>query len=216
MIRFIYYLDVMSSWCYYAEPNIERVRKKYGDRLAYEWRISLVTDHPPGGWSIEQMKWFYKRSASISGTALNPEWCHGQHSTLQPNLAAEATRELGFADDRVRRALARAALIEGVPIYHKSEAVAVASAASGLDDKELFERMDDPKIEERVRATSAEFASFQIDQRPAFVLRSGIGDTAIFSGVWTFEPLDAAIEAMLREEDQYVKFAAASPPMPAR
>lgn len=216
MVRFIHYLDVMSSWCYYAEPNIQRLRRKYGDRLAYEWRISLVTDPPADGFSIEQMKWFYKRSGSISGIHLNPNWCQGPHSTLQPNLAAEAAREMGFEDDRVRLALTKAALIDGIPIYHKREAVAVAAAACGGAEEKLFELMSDPKIEDRIKQTSAEFSSFQIDQRPAFVVGSSIGDTAIFSGMWTFEPLDATLEAMVRDEDTYAKFAAANPPMPAR
>ncbi len=216
MIRFIYYLDVMSSWCFYSEPNLERLRKKYGDRLAYEWRIALVTEAGPQGFSREQMTWFYKRSSSISGVQLNPDWDQGPHTSLQPNLAAEAARDLGCTDDRVRLALARAALIEGIPIYHKSEAVAVASAATGVEEEKLFQLMSDPNIEKRVQETSAEFESFHIDQRPAFVLHSSIGDTAIFSGVWRFEPLDATLEAMVRDEDQYAKFAAANPPMPAR
>lgn len=216
MIRLIYYLDVMSSWCYYSELNLERLRKKYGERLACEWRLALVTDAGPQGFSRDQMTWFYKRSSSISGIQLNPDWDQGPHTSLQPNLAAEAARELGCTDDRVRLALARAALIEGIPIYHKSEAVAVAAAAGNLDDAKLFALMADPKIEERVKTTGEEFASFHIDQRPAFVVRSSIGDVAIVSGVWRFEPLDAIVAAMLRDEDAYAAFAAANPPMPAR
>jgi predicted DsbA family dithiol-disulfide isomerase len=216
MIALTYYPDVMSSWCFYAEPNLDRLRQAHGDRLKYEWRIAMVTESGPEGFTREQMTWFYRRSGSISGIHLNPDWDRGPHSTLQPNLAAEAARELGCTDDRVRRALARAALIDGTSIYRKSEAVTVAAAAGGLDDGQLFKIMDDPRIEERIRKSGADFAALRIDQRPGFVLRSDIGDVAVFSGVWRFEPLDAAIEAMIKDEDKYAKFAAENKPLPAK
>ena len=214
MIHLTYYLDVMSSWCFYCEPNLDRLRKHCGDRLAYEWRIAMVTEGGPKGWTHDQMEWFYKRSGSISGVHLNGAWNQGPHNTLQPNLAAEAARELGCTDDRVRRALAKAALIDGIPIYHKSEAVSVAAEAGGLDDERLFKTMDDPKIEARIRATSAEFTAYQIDQRPGFVVQSDIGDKVIFSGIWRLEPLQATVEAMLADGEKYAAFAAANPPMP--
>lgn len=215
MIHLTYYLDVMSSWCFYCEPNLDRLRKRFGDRLSYDWRIAMVTEAGPKGWRREQMDWFYKRSGSISGVHLNGEWNKGQHDTLQPNLAAEAARELGCTDDRVRRALARAALIDGVSIYHKSEAVAVAADAGKLDSELLFKTMDDPKIEARIRASGSEFAAYGIDQRPGFVVRSDIGDKAILSGIWRLEPLEALVDSMLADEKKYEEFAASNPPFPA-
>jgi predicted DsbA family dithiol-disulfide isomerase len=216
MVKLFYYLDVMSSWCFYAEPALERLRKKYGARLTYDWRIALVTENMPGGNTREQYEWFYKRSGSISGIHLNPDWNQGPHTTLDANLAAEAARELGFADDRVRLALARAALVEGLPIYHKAVAADVAAAVTGIEAGRILTLMNGPTLKERIKQTGEEFASFHIDQRPGYVLRSSIGDTAIFSGIWTFEPLDATIGAMLRDVDEYTKFAANNPPAPAR
>jgi len=99
MVKLFYYLDVMSSWCFYSEPQLERLRKKYGARLTYDWRIALVTENMPGGNTREQCEWFYNRSGSISGIHLNPDWNQGPHTTLDANLAAEAARELGFTDD---------------------------------------------------------------------------------------------------------------------
>jgi len=215
VIHLTYYLDVMSSWCFYCEPNLDRLRKHAGERLAYEWRIAMVTEAGPKGFTRTQMEWFYKRSGSISGIHLNAAWNQGEHDTLQPNLAAEAARELGCADDRVRRALAHAALIDGVPIYHKSEAVSIAAAASGLSDERLFKAMDDPKIEARIRASGSEFAALRIDQRPAFLVRSDIGDAAVFSGIWRLEPLEALVDSMIADEKKYEEFAASNPPFPA-
>jgi len=213
MVKLFYYLDVMSSWCFYAEPHLERLRAKYGTRLSYDWRISLVRDLPVGR---EQVDWYYKRSGSVSGMHLNPDWCQGSYTSLDANLAAEAARELGFNDDRARLALARAALVQGMPVYHKAIAADVVAAVTGVEPEKILALMDDEKVIERVRQSDAEFAAFQIDQRPAFVLRSSIGDTAIFSGIWALEPLDATIGAMLSDVDKYVRFAANNPPAPAR
>src|ERR1700736_3773078 len=203
MVKLFYYLDVMSSWCFYAEPALERLRKKYGARLTYDWRIALVTENMPGGNTREQYEWFYKRSGSISGIHLNPDWNQGPHTTLDANLAAEAARELGFTDDRARLALARAALVEGLPIYHKNVAADVVAAATGIKVERILPLMNSPMLRERIKQTGEEFASFHIDQRPAFVLRSSIGDTAIFSGIWRFEPLDVTVGSMLHDVDEY-------------
>jgi predicted DsbA family dithiol-disulfide isomerase len=216
MVKLFHYLDVMSSWCLYAEPHVDHLRQKYGSRLSYDWRIALITENMPGGNTRQQVEWFYKRSGSISGVHLNPDWCQGPHTTLEPNLAAEAARELGFNDDRVRLALARAALIEGMPICHKTVAADVVAAVTGIEAGRILTLMNGPTLRERIKATGEEFAAFRIDQRPAFVLRSSIGDTAIFSGIWAFEPLDATIGAMLHDVDKYEKFAAENPPLPAR
>ncbi len=213
MVKLFYFLDVLSSWCFYAEPAVERLRSKYGQRLSYDWRISLVVDLPVGR---EQVEWFYDRSGSVSGMHLNPDWCQGPYTSLDANLAAEAGRELGFTDDRVRLALARAALVQGMPVYHKAIGADVVAAVTGVQSEKVLALMDDARIKERVKQSDAEFAAFQIDQRPAFVLRSSIGDTAIFSGLWSFEPLDATIGAMLSDVDKYAKFAANNPPTPAR
>jgi predicted DsbA family dithiol-disulfide isomerase len=216
MVKLFYYLDVMSSWCFYSEPQLERLRKKYGARLMYDWRISLVTENQPGGNTREQVEWFYKRSGSISGIHLNPDWNQGPHTTLDANLAAEAARELGFTDDKARLALARAALVEGLPIYHKTVAADVVAAVTGIEPGRIVTLMDSPTLKERIKQAGEEFASFHIDQRPAFVLRSSIGDTAIFSGIWRFEPLDVTIGSMLHDVDEYTKFAANNPPQPSR
>ena len=213
MVKLRHYLDVMSSWCYYAEPNLERLREKYGSKLSYGWRIALVKDLPL---SRAQVEWFYKRSGSISGTHLNPEWFQGPLGSLDANLAAEAARELGFADDRVRLALARAALVDGIPVQYRSNAAEVVAVTTGVEPDKVLTVMDDPKVKARIDESEAEFAGLRIDQRPAFVLRSSIGDAAVFSGVWSFEPLDATICAMLADVEKYAAFAAGNPPLPAR
>ena len=213
MIGLTYYCDVLSSWCFYSEPNLEKLRRTYGSRLSYEWRISLVKDLPA---NRQQVEWFYRRSGSISGTRLNPGWLQGAYENLEPNLAAEACRSLGVTDDRVRLALARAALTDGKPVFRRADAVAVAAAAGGLDPAAITAAMDDPATRQRIQRSCEAFDALQIDQRPAFVLRSSIGDAAVFSGIWAFEPLDVTVRTMLNDIEKYEKFAAENPPLPAR
>jgi predicted DsbA family dithiol-disulfide isomerase len=121
---------------------------------------------------------------------------------------AEAGRDFGFADDRLRLALAHAALREGRKIGDMAEAIAVAAKATGLDGEKLWERAQSREIEARVRASTAGFHALQITQRPAFVLEDPIGDRAVFSGLVTTAPLIAAIDAMLADTAAYAAHAA--------
>ncbi|MDQ6780435.1 MAG: disulfide bond formation protein DsbA [Candidatus Eremiobacteraeota bacterium] len=215
MISLIYCLDVLSSWCFYSEPNLRRLLDLHGKHLRYEWRIALVTDHPRGGFSREQYDWFYRRSGSISGTRLNSGWRTADYaSSVEPNLAAEAARELGFSDDRVRLAISRAALIEGKPVLERATLLQIVSAATGVEAAKIAEMMDAPQMRERIEKSCAEFEALGVTQRPAYVLRSDIEDSAIFSGVWLFEPLNATIQAMLSDAEKYAHFEANNAPMP--
>jgi predicted DsbA family dithiol-disulfide isomerase len=132
------------------------------------------------------------------------------------NLAAEAARDLGFEDDRVRLALARAALVEGVPVQYKDAAADLVASVTGAEPATVLALMESAAVNERIEQSEREFAALGVDQRPTFVLRSSIGDTAILSGIWTAEPLDATIAAMLRDVEKYAAFAAENPPLPAR
>jgi predicted DsbA family dithiol-disulfide isomerase len=213
MVKLRYYTDVLSSWCLYCEPQLAEVRAKYGARLSYEWRVALIKDLPQ---SRAQVEWFYKRSGGISGLHLNPAWYQGSYDSRDINLAAEAARDLGFDDDRVRLALARAALVEGVPVQYKNGAADLVATVTGAEPEAVIKLMESPQVNERIDQSEREFATLGVDQRPAFVLRSSIGDTAVFSGIWTAQPLDATIGAMLRDVDKYAVFAAENPPLPAR
>jgi predicted DsbA family dithiol-disulfide isomerase len=125
-----------------------------------------------------------------------PEW-------LAPNCVAEAAKDFGFTDDRVRLALAHAALREGKKIGEWTVAVQVGSEAGKIGTGKLLERARSPEIEKRVRASTAEFHAFQVTQRPAFVIDTEIGDRAIFSGVVKLEPLTATIDSMLDDAAAY-------------
>ncbi len=206
-MKIIYYLEVVSSWCHWAEPMWAELQRRYAGRVEFGWKIALMKaeDFPV---SAAQCDWFYRRSGTImrSPYMLNSGWLEselrGDYSV--PNLVAEAAR--GFAGgegDRVRLALAEAAVRAGRKIGRMDEAVAVAANTLGVGEKKLRVAAESKEVLDRVAASTAEFLSHQIAQRPAFVLTSEIGDKAVFSGVVRIEPLAATIDAMLADAAAY-------------
>jgi predicted DsbA family dithiol-disulfide isomerase len=123
------------------------------------------------------------------------------------NFVAEAARDLGVTDDRVRLALASAVLRDGKPADQWQVAAEIGGQAGGLDQTKLLTRAESPEIEERVRASTAEFHTLKVTQRPTFVIDSEIGDRAVFSGFARLPPLVAAVDAMLEDIAAYESYA---------
>ncbi len=156
--------------------------------------------------SPEQLAWFYRRSGTImrSPFMLRTEWLRpGTTEYPVRNFVAEAARDLGVADDRVRLALATAVLRDGKQADQWEVAAEIAAQAGGLDQAQLLVRARSPEIEARVRASTAEFHALRVTQRPTFVIDSEIGDRAIFSGFAKLSPLAAAVDAMLEDIAAY-------------
>ncbi len=206
-MKVTYYLEVVSSWCHWVEPVWAEVQRRYAGRVEFGWKIALMKaeDFPV---SREQCEWFYRRSGSImrSPYMLNSGWLEaelrGDYSA--PNLVAEAAREFpGGETDRVRLAIAEAAVREGRKVGRMAEAVAEAARVLGVPEEKLRASAESKAVLDRVAASTAEFLAHQISQRPAFVLTNEIGDKAVFSGVVRIEPLVATIEAMLADGAAY-------------
>src|SRR6266478_1346645 len=211
------YLDVISSWCFWSEPTWAELRKRYEARVKFQWKIALMdpSDLPT---SREQEQWFYRRSGMMmrSPFMLNTDWYDPSlPDWLAPNCVAEAAKDFGFTDDRVRLALAHAALREGRKIGGWDVAAQTGAEASGIDTGKLLERARSAEIEQRVRASTAEFHALQVTQRPAFVIDTEIGDRAVFSGIVKLEPLRATIDSMLDDAATYAAHKAhfGDPPM---
>ena len=199
------YLEVVSSWCFWSEPTWAELKRRYDGRVQFQWKIALMD---PNGLptSREQEQWFYRRSGMMmrSPFMLNTDWYDpGLPEWLAPNCVAEAAKDFGFTDDRVRLALAHGALREGKKIGEWDVAIEVGAEAGGIDAAELRKRARSAKTEKRVRTSTAEFHALQITQRPAFVVDTEIGDRAIFSGVVKLEPLAATIDSMLEDAAAY-------------
>lgn len=209
-IQINYYLDVISSWCYWAEPAWGELKRRYSGQVEFHWQIALLgPDGLPA--SKDQENWFYRRSGTVTNSPymLKSDWLDpGLNEYLAPNCVALAARDLGATDDQVRLALAQAALREGRPVGRWDESARIAAQAASLAPGELLERAKSREIEEMARQTTAQFHALQVTQRPAFVLDSSIGDRVVFSGFWRLEPLVAAIESMRADVAAYASWKA--------
>jgi 2-hydroxychromene-2-carboxylate isomerase len=210
LAKITYYLDVTSSWAYWAEPMWAELKARYADRVEFGWKIAQM---PAEGYPVSraQCEWFYRRSGTVmrSPFILNSGWWEADiKQYVAPNCVAEAARDFGATDDRVRLALAHAGMRDGRKIGRWEVAVDIAAQTAGIDQAALLPRAQSPEIAARVAASSAEFDSFQINQRPAFALEDTIGDRAIFSGLVAAGPLIATLDAMLADAGAYASFAA--------
>jgi predicted DsbA family dithiol-disulfide isomerase len=204
------YLDVISSWCFWATPAWQELRASYADRVDFHWKIALMDKSglPP---TREHTDWYYRRSGILmrSPFMLRTDWVEaGRAEYLEPNCIAEAARDFGVEDDRAWIALSRAELREGKKIGDWAMAAQIAADATGLDSKQLLERAKSPEVEARVRQSTAEFHALRVTQRPTFVIDTPIGDRAVFSGFAKAAPLIAALDAMLDDIVGYKSYAA--------
>lgn len=205
-MKVTYFIEVLSSWCHWAEPAWAEVKARYAGRVQFEWRVALMH---PGDFpaSRAQCEWFYRRSGTITRSPymLNPGWFEASRKGdyTAPNLVAEAGRDFGVEDDRLRLALTRAGVLDGRTIGDIAVAAEVGAAAIGVSVAELRRRAESPEVRARVDASTQQFHAHQITQRPAFLIESPIGDKVVISGLWVPGPLIAAIEAMLADAGAY-------------
>ena len=170
----------------------------------------------PEDWPLsrEQCAWFYRRSGTILGSPFMLD-----SSPYEPpkageypaaSFVAEAARDFGFTGDEIRLALSHAAEREGRPAGRREVAVEIAVAASGgrLDADQLLAAARSAAVAERIAASTREFFSYQITQRPAFVIEDAIGDKAVFSGLARIEPIVVTIDAMLADCAAYSSYRA--------
>jgi predicted DsbA family dithiol-disulfide isomerase len=199
------YLEVVSSWCFWSEPTWAELKRRYQDRVAFQWKIALMD--PIGlPTSREQEQWFYRRSGMLmrSPVMLNTDWYDANlKEWLPPNAVAEAAKDFGITDDRVRLALSYAALREGKKVGDWNVCAEIGAAAGKIDNKKLLKAAQSSAVEKRLRASTAEFHAMQVTQRPTFVVDTEIGDRAIFSGVVRLEPIAATIDSMIDDAIDY-------------
>ena len=205
-MKITYYLEVISSWCYWVEPTWLELKSRYAGRVEFEWKIARMQrdDYPV---SREQCDWFYRRSGLMmrSPFMLNSAWLEPYRDGLFPaaSYVAEAGKDFGLTGDELRLALAHAADRDGIKVASMEPAIAVAVKATGLDGGKLRARAESAEVAQRIEASTKEFFSHQINQRPAFILTDAIGDKAVFSGLVRLEPLAATIDAMLADTAAY-------------
>lgn len=204
------YLDVISSWCFWAEPMWTELKERYARRVKFAWKIALMDENGLPK-TRAQLEWYYRRSSLVmrSPFDLNADWFEpGVYEYLAPNAVAEAAKDLGIDDDTVRIALATAGLREGRKTGDWDIAAEIGAATSGIEKEKLLKRAKSKEIEKRIRASTAEFHAMGVNQRPTFVIDSSeTGDRAVFAGFARIEPLAAAIDAMLEDVALYEQHA---------
>lgn len=205
------YLEVISSWCFHTEAAWDEVRLRFAGNATFDWRIALMElDAYPA--TRAQADWFYRRSGTIVGAQwiLNSGWLDSRapDGFVVPNLVAEAARRLGAGDDRVRRAIADAALRHGQGVGDLDVAVAIAAEASGLNRDALRTASLDPQTRATLDASTRDFHAMGATQRPTWVIESEIGDRAMLSGTWRAAPVIAVVEATLADLRAYRSHAA--------
>lgn len=206
-MKVTYYVEILSSWCHWAEPAWDALRAQFAEAgVKFDWRIALM-DAEASPKSREECDWYYQRSGTIvrSPYMLSSAWLEPERKGeyLAPNLVAEAARDFGCHDDSLRRTLARAAMIDGRRIGRMEEAIAVAAEAAQLDPDALRKTAESDEVRKRVDASTREFRDHQLNQRPSFILENDIGDKVVFCGQWKAGPIAAAIEAMLDDAAGY-------------
>ena len=210
-ITVTYYLDVISSWCFFSEPAWAELKKRYEGKVEFQWKIALL-DKTGLPTSREQEEWFYRRSGTLmrSPFMLSTAWYDEPIRTeyLAPNCVAEAAKDFEVTDDRVRLALANAALREGKRFGEWEIAAEIGAKAANLDARKLLERARSPAVEARVRADTTDFHAMNVTQRPTFVMDTEIGDRAVFSGIVRLEPFAATIDSVLDDAEAYTAYAA--------
>lgn len=209
-LKVTYYLDVISSWCYWAEPAWAELKRRYAGVATFDWSVALLD---PSGIPVSraQEEWFYRRSGTTmrSPFMLNGAWLEpGIRDYRAASALAEAARDFGFGDDRVRLAIAEAAVRQGRKLGRWEVAAEVTAEATGLDAARLLDRARSPEVEQRIAASTAAFHALQVTQRPTFVVDDEIGDRAVFSGLAGIEPLAATMDAMLRDCAAYAAWKA--------
>ncbi len=210
LVKVTYFVELVSSWCYWAEPAWAELKARYGNKVDFQWKLALM-DASGLPTSQNQCEWFYRRSGTMvkSPFMLNSGWYDpALKEYMAPNLVAEAARDFGVNDDRVRLAIAHAALREGKKVADWAVSAKAGAQAAGLDQAKLLERAQHPEVAERARLSTAEFHAMKATQRPTFLVESTIGDRVMISGLWKAAPVAAAIDTMLDDATAYAAHAA--------
>lgn len=41
-MKVTYYLEVISSWCFWAEPAWAKLKRRYADHVSFDWKLALM------------------------------------------------------------------------------------------------------------------------------------------------------------------------------
>lgn len=214
-MRLTFFGDVLSGWCLLAEDALAQLELLHRHGVGFAWKLAMIERGQAIGIPTAAERWYYQRCAYVTGRQFNADWMDDVNSTSYfANAAVEAARLLGVTDGSVRRAMGKAACVDGRKVCREAEAIAVAAEASGLEHEQIRTALHDPRIAQRLNAASDEFEALGADQRPTIFMTNTIGDKALLVGVYQLAPMKSALEALLHDESAYAEFAGAHAPVP--
>lgn len=150
--RITVFSDYVCPFCYLEEPDLARVREKYGDRVEVDWRAYELRPDPiptldPDGEYLHRV-WnasVYPMARSLGMTLRLPPVQPRSRKALE---AAEVAREKGVYD-RMHTALFRAFFEEGRDIGEVEVLLEVGESV-GLDTDELRTALEERRYTEKV------------------------------------------------------------------
>ena len=174
--RITVFSDYVCPFCYLEEPDLARVREKFGDMVGVDWRAYELRPHPiptldPDGEYLHRV-WnasVYPMARSLGTTLRLPPVQPRSRKALE---AAELARERGRYD-AMHNALFRAFLEEGRDIGDVEVLLDIGGSV-GLDREELRVTLDEGRYTEKVVADERLAARLGVDSVPTmFVTREG-------------------------------------------
>src|SRR5437762_2550368 len=122
-MKVTYYLEVISSWCYWAEPAWAELKRRYAGKAAFGWKLALM-DASGLPVSRPQCEWFYRRSGTIMRATTR------EFHALQVNQRPTFVVENSIGDRAVFSGLAVAAPLAAAIDAMLDDAAAYASHAA--------------------------------------------------------------------------------------
>jgi len=173
--RITVFSDYVCPFCYLEEPDLARVREKFGDRvevdwLAYELRPDPIPTLDPDGEYLHRVPAsVYPMARSLGMTLRLPPVQPGSRKALEAaEFASERDRY-----DATHNALFRAFLEDGRDIGDV-KVLLDAGASVGLDREELRAALDEGRYTEKVVSDERLAARLGVDSVPTmFVTREG-------------------------------------------
>lgn len=201
-----YFLDVLSQWCLIADSTLRDLQAKHS-QLDVSLRFVPIAFKDPLPVTRAEQARAYERSAMITGVRTVPWIVEGEPThTWEANATVLAGAHLGLDVERVRGAIAHAALIEGQPMGREGAAIALVSRQFGVDAKELQHVVYGAEIAARMQAQEDAFKALHLQVRPTFVLRNAIEDHVILGGTYRFDLLDTSVQCLSEDAAGYAHF----------
>ncbi|MBV9438968.1 MAG: DsbA family protein [Candidatus Eremiobacteraeota bacterium] len=198
------FLDVLSHWCYAAQPAVAALQRTLADDMHLEIRFAPVFDGGAIDYSAELYEWFYRRGAGAYGTQLDANWRGGTvTSSRDANAAVAAAIALGADPQAVSESFMREVMRDGQPLFTEDAAARSVAAGAALPLERVLRTMRSDEIADELRAANARLAEIGCAERPSWLMVNDNGDRAVLQGVWQAEAILPLARALLEDERAY-------------